>query len=49
MPSDEEIRSLCARVVKAQGKDFDTAIADLQSAIEARLAAGEDPDSGENE
>lgn len=47
MPSDEEIRLLCARVVNAQGKDFDEAIAELQSAIEARLKNGDEPKPGD--
>lgn len=47
MPSDEEIRLLCARVVNARGMDFDKAIAELQSAIEARLTNGDDAKPGE--
>ena len=39
MPTDEEIRALCARVVAAQGsKEFDDAVTDLQLAIELHLA-----------
>lgn len=47
MPSDEEIRLLCARVVNARGKDFEKAIAELQSAIEARLTTGDEPKPGD--
>lgn len=43
MASDEEIRALCARVVKARGQEFDAAISDLQSAIEQRLTEGKEP------
>jgi Flp pilus assembly protein TadD len=48
MPSDEEIRSLCARVVNARGKEFDAAIADLQAAIEQRLTERDDPKADED-
>ena len=37
MPSDDEIRELCARALTAQGKEFEVAISDLQSAIRYRL------------
>lgn len=37
MPSDDEIRELCARALTAQGKEFEVAIRDLQSAIRYRL------------
>ncbi|HLW54064.1 MAG TPA: hypothetical protein VKW06_14600 [Candidatus Angelobacter sp.] len=42
MATDEEIRLLCARVVKASGKEFDAAIAELLSAIEKRLSERQD-------
>jgi Flp pilus assembly protein TadD len=48
MPSDEEIRSLCARVLNARGKEFDAAIADLQSAIEQRLTERDEPEADES-
>jgi len=39
MPTDEEIRALCARVVAAQGgKEFDDAVSNLQLAIEQHMA-----------
>jgi hypothetical protein len=37
MPSDEQIRELCARVIGAADSEFDGAIRDLQSAIRHRL------------
>ncbi|HLW55621.1 MAG TPA: hypothetical protein VKW06_22525 [Candidatus Angelobacter sp.] len=37
MPTDDQIRELCAQVVSATGADFETAIRDLQSAIRYRL------------
>jgi hypothetical protein len=37
MPTDEEIRDLCARVVAADGTEFERAIRELQSAIRYRL------------
>lgn len=37
MVSDERIRSLCDRVVKSKGADFQAAILELQQAIEARI------------
>lgn len=48
MPSDEEIRALCARVVKAEGHELDAAIEDLQSAIEQRLTGKDEPSSRES-
>jgi hypothetical protein len=37
MPTDDEIRELCAQVVSASGVEFETAIRELQSAIRHRL------------
>jgi hypothetical protein len=37
MPSDEQIRELCARVIGAADSEFDGAIRDLQSALRHRL------------
>lgn len=37
MPTDEQIRELCARVLGANEGDFESAIRDLQSAIRYRL------------
>jgi hypothetical protein len=37
MPTDEQIRELCARVIGAADSEFDGAIRDLQSAIRHRL------------
>jgi hypothetical protein len=37
MPTDDQIRELCARVLNAPDCDFETAIRDLQSAIRYRL------------
>ena len=42
MASEEEIRALCARVVKAQGREFEDAISELQAALEARFSRGDE-------
>jgi len=35
--TDEDIRQLCARVIKAQGPDFQSAIAELKVAFRGRI------------
>lgn len=37
MPTDEQIRDLCARVLGASRSEFESAIRELQSAIRHRL------------
>ena len=37
MVSDENIRSLCDRVVRSQGEEFQEAVLELQEAIELHL------------
>lgn len=37
MPTDEQIRELCARVLGSSGAEFERAIRELQSAIRYRL------------
>lgn len=39
MITDERIRSLCDRVVKSQGAEFEAALLELQEAIETHLDA----------
>jgi hypothetical protein len=42
VPTDQRIRELCARVVRAeQGEEFNTAILELANAIELRVRQDE--------
>lgn len=37
MPTDDEIRELCSRLLSAKGLDFESVIHELQSAIHGRF------------
>lgn len=37
MPTDDQIRQLCSRVLTTSGAEFESTISDLQSAIRQRL------------
>ena len=42
MVSDEKIRSLCDRVVRSRGEEFQEAVLELQEAIELHLDSAPD-------